>query len=276
MNDFLTPTVSVILSVHNGEKHLKKSIESIVFQTYKNLEIIIIDDGSSDFSIKIIKSFNDNRIKIIRNSTNIGLPASLNKGIKRATGYYIARQDDDDISNIFRIEKQLKLALSNDSDAVFCRYQYIDRKDRAVKIKSKFYHSNEILPALLAKKDPLAHGSAMIKKSVLLDIGGYDENFIYSQDYELWVRMLKLNYKISMIKDVCYFHRIKFDYNKKQHQKMYASLVDTGLYQVGKKSAIKASDMRGKRANNLNMVSCIINFWNLTKFTIRVYLNNSK
>ena len=106
--------VSVIMSVYNAEQTLVNSIESIINQTYKNLEILICDDFSTDDSLKILETYKsqDKRIQIIKNNENIGLTKSLNKLIKKATGKYIARHDADDISMLYRIEKQLS-ALKN-------------------------------------------------------------------------------------------------------------------------------------------------------------------
>ena len=90
--------ISVILPVFNGEKYIRESVESILCQTFKEFEFIIIDDGSTDKSVEIIKSFNDSRIKLLRNNENKGIIFSLNKGIEEATGKYIARMDGDDIA----------------------------------------------------------------------------------------------------------------------------------------------------------------------------------
>ena len=92
------PLVSIIMSVYNSEDYLKEAIDSILGQTYANLEFIIIDDASTDTSLDIIKSYNDKRILLIKNEVNIGLAASLNKGIEIARGKYIARMDSDDIT----------------------------------------------------------------------------------------------------------------------------------------------------------------------------------
>ena len=101
--------VSVIMSVYNGEKYLKKAIESILRQTYRNFEFIIIDDGSKDTSLNIIKKYEkmDKRIIVIENKLNIGLVESLNRGIKIANGKYIIRMDADDIAMKNRIKKQV-------------------------------------------------------------------------------------------------------------------------------------------------------------------------
>ena len=102
--------VSVIMSVKDGEAYLEKSIESILNQSYKNLEFLICDDGSSDSTFEICNRYanSDKRIKIIKNNKSIGLTKSLNKLIKLTTGSIIARQDADDVSDLTRIAKQMK------------------------------------------------------------------------------------------------------------------------------------------------------------------------
>ena len=100
--------VSVIMSVYNDANRVKKSIESILNQSYSNIELLIMDDGSTDNTFEICKNYqNENNVKIFKNNQNIGLTKSLNILIKESSGYYIARQDSDDTSEIVRIEKQI-------------------------------------------------------------------------------------------------------------------------------------------------------------------------
>ena len=103
----IQPKISVLMPVYNCEKFLKEAIDSILNQTFDNLEYIIINDGSTDNSLNIINSYKDKRIKIINNSKNIGISRSLNKGISHATGKFIARQDADDISELDRMISHL-------------------------------------------------------------------------------------------------------------------------------------------------------------------------
>src|SRR4051812_19701656 len=101
------PLVSVIMPCYNTEKYFVEAIESIINQTYKNLEIVLINDGSTDSTTELLNQYSekDKRIKIILNPVNLGLIASLNKGVAAATGDYIARMDADDISVLDRVEK---------------------------------------------------------------------------------------------------------------------------------------------------------------------------
>ena len=121
MNKF--DKLSVIMSVYNSEENLSDSIESILNQTYKNFEFLIMDDGSSDNSSEILGEYakKDNRVKIFKNSDNLGLTKSLNILISSSKGEYLARQDSDDISSKDRFEKQLNYLSLNNLDACTVR-----------------------------------------------------------------------------------------------------------------------------------------------------------
>ena len=99
--------VTVLMPVYNGEKYLAEAIESVLNQTYTNFEFLIIDDCSTDESIKIIKSFKDRRMRLIQNQKNLGQSENMNKGLQMAKGIYVARMDQDDKSYKNRLEKQL-------------------------------------------------------------------------------------------------------------------------------------------------------------------------
>ena len=116
--------ISVLMTVYKeSEEELKESFESIINQTYKNFEVIVVNDGSSDKTDEI-EQYNDERVKIIVNEKNIGLPLSLNKALDVATGDYYARMDSDDISTLDRFEKQLKYIENEDCDLVGSYMQY--------------------------------------------------------------------------------------------------------------------------------------------------------
>lgn len=185
--------VSVIMSVFNGEKFLNKTISSILNQTYKNLEFIIIDDGSKDNSLSIVRDFakRDNRVKLIKNSSNIGLTKSLNKAIDISKGKYIARQDVDDYSLSNRLEIQIKF-LENNPEYAFCGSDMYVLQERSAGIDSFDYE--RIIRELIIR-NKFMHSTIIIKKQILELFGYYNEQFLYSQDYELWCRLL---YKYSV------------------------------------------------------------------------------
>jgi len=192
--------VSVIMSVYNNKATVKSAIESILSQSYKNIELIITDDCSSDSSLSIIKSYLDNKnIKLIENSQNKGLTKSLNSMINVAEGEFIARQDADDISLDRRIEVQLELMNKFNLDFV---------SSRAISLQTKKYIPNISfnLPYkyLIKYKNPFVHGTLMIKKDVLFELGNYDERFKYAQDYKLMIDAFDKQYKFKILRKPYY------------------------------------------------------------------------
>jgi glycosyltransferase involved in cell wall biosynthesis len=189
--------ISVIMPVYNAEKYLDKSIQSIINQTYKNFEFIIIDDGSTDNSLIIINQFsnNDQRIIVITRE-NKGLVFSLNEGISRAKGKYIARMDADDISILNRFELQVDYLESN-NDVIACGGQLTTFSDENSKINKVSYPTSIIQSnARLLFSVSIAHPAAMMKRSVLSEIMTddgyiYDEKYKCIEDYDLWSRLIK-------------------------------------------------------------------------------------
>lgn len=190
-----TPKISVIMAVYNGEKYLRESIESILNQTYKDFEFIIVDDGSTDQTGELLKEHqrNDPRVKIITNSQNIGLTKSLNKAIRIAKGRYIARQDGDDVSLSQRLEKQIEFLKKNPEIKILGTFAYgINQKGELLRkeippVSPQKVKKNHI------KRNSFIHTSIIIEKETLNKVGlYYNERFKTSQDYELWFRVLKI------------------------------------------------------------------------------------
>lgn len=176
------------MSVYNGEEYLAEAIESILNQTYVDFEFIIINDGSTDAAAEIIHSYDDPRIRS-REQSNIGLTPSLNRGIALARGEYMARMDDDDLSLPERLARQVAFLGAHPEVGVLgtsCRIvdELNDREwEHQVPV------SDEELRRHLVRGNPFVHTSVMVRMSALEAVGGYDEAFPYSQDYELWVRL---------------------------------------------------------------------------------------
>ena len=192
------PEISVIMSVYNGERYLREAIESILNQTFKDFEFIIIDDGSTDRTPEILREYakKDERIKIITNPKNIGLTKSLNKAIKKAKGEYIARMDADDIAMPERLKKQIEFMEKNPEVGLLgTAYYEMNSKGEIVGDKL-FPTSNKKLKKILIKYNPFFHASVMVRKEVFNRVGPYDKNIPKAQDYELWFRIAQ-NYKIA-------------------------------------------------------------------------------
>ncbi len=191
--------VTVLLSVFNGEKWLEDCILSILNQTFKDFEFLIIDDGSNDGSLEIIKNFYnlDKRIRYITQK-NIGLTKSLNKGINLAKGEWIARIDADDIALPNRLYLQLKYAKKNNLSLVGCQSQIIDPKGKIkYRVKVPCDHKNLYIN-LQKQKRFFSHSSALFKKSIVINLGGYREIMEKAQDYDLWLRIAEVS-KIGAI-----------------------------------------------------------------------------
>lgn len=191
------PKVTVLMSVYNGGKKLKDAIDSILEQSFFNFEFVIINDCSTDKSRELILNYRDNRINFIENDINLGLTMSLNKGLKIAKGEYIARIDSDDISDLERLEKQVKYLDENEQISVVGSWAIVDEKTNKWEAKMPKTH-DEILGSIFFGNS-LVHPSVMIRKKAIFDVGLYNEEFKYAQDYELWFRLLGNNYKLSNI-----------------------------------------------------------------------------
>ncbi len=182
----LKPKISVIMSVYNGEHTVSLAIESILNQTFKNFEFIIINDGSTDSTTKILDSFNDERIKIIYQE-NLGLTKSLNKAIRLSQSSLIARQDADEISYNSRLEIQYNYFSKDNSLALIGSQAFII--DGKIREKTKKIIYNDLIYKL-KRNNIFIHGTVMLRKKSFLEIGMYNEFYKYSQDYDAWLRLV--------------------------------------------------------------------------------------
>jgi glycosyltransferase involved in cell wall biosynthesis len=192
----LLDKVSIIMTVFNGERFLREAIESILAQTYANLELIIIDDGSTDSSLAIINSFDDDRIVLLINESNKGQSYSRNRGIKESSGEYIAIMDADDIALPKRLEIQYEYLKSNTEISLCGSWIEVIGEEGDFKKIRKVPTENFEIKADLIFNCPIIHPTVMFVKKDFVENGFfYDEKFKYAQDMELWSRaMFKLNF----------------------------------------------------------------------------------
>tara|TARA_Y100000589_G_scaffold331644_1_gene386102 strand:- start:39 stop:725 length:687 start_codon:yes stop_codon:yes gene_type:complete len=212
MNSFIKkPKISVIIPTFNQEKYIGRCIRSLLEQNIprENYELIIINDGSHDkteYAINLFKEPNSEFIKSISNKKNIGLPASINKGIKIASGEYIVRVDSDDFVNKnFLNFLQVYLDTNPDSDAVACDYLILDDNENVLERKN-------------CDENPIACG-IMFKKNDLLSIGLYDEKFMYNEERELRIRFCK-KYSIRRLDLPLYRYRMHANNITKNNKQM--------------------------------------------------------
>lgn len=204
-----TPLVSVVLPVYNGSAYLRESIDSILSQTYANIELIIINDGSKDKSEEICLSYKDIRIKYVFQA-NIGLAGTLNSGLKLCNGKYIARQDQDDISYKERFAKQVDFLEKNDSIILLGTRANIISETTA-KFKAHNHATNPaVLKFDLLFNNPFVHSTIMFRKNSIEKIGYYNTEKSIYEDYEFWSRF-------SLVGDVANLPNILLDY--RHHEK---------------------------------------------------------
>ncbi len=182
------------MSVYNGERYLRESVQSILNQTFTDLELIIVEDGSVDSTWDILTRFEDGdkRIRLVQNKDNLGLPKSLNRGLALARGQYIARQDADDVSLPERLNTQIKFMEHNAKVGLLgTAYSVVNGRGQIEAVQRHPQTDTEIRWQMLFH-NAFCHTSVMFSRG-LLDRGSflYDETLTYSQDYELWTRMLQ-------------------------------------------------------------------------------------
>ncbi len=199
--------VTVVIPSYNHSKYIEKAIVSVFEQTYNNIELIVIDDGSTDESNKIISELANNYKFQYIHRENKGLIKTLNEALDLAHGKYFTMLGSDDYFDKYKIEKQVEFFEQN-KDCALCygNVTYINRDDKVLKKgKTKHFKSGYIFKDLLFKNFiPLP--SVMIKTAIVREVGGFDERF-FLEDYPLWLKIAK-NYKIGFIKDSLTFYRL--------------------------------------------------------------------
>ena len=184
------PKVTVLMAVFNAEKYLNEAIESILNQTFSNLEFLIIYDKSQDKTLEILKSYSDPRLRIIENEERLGFVKSLNKGLSLAEGEFIARMDADDISLPKRLAIQLDYFDSHPFiDFVCSSISVMDETGCVIDYIADISSSDEIYYTLNFR-NCIAHGSVMFRKSIIDLVGNYEESCA-AEDYNLWHRISK-------------------------------------------------------------------------------------
>ncbi len=205
------PKVSVIMSVYNTPAaFLRPCIESILNQTIKDLEFIIIDDRSTDEHVKnVLEQYQraDTRIVLYRNDKNLGLTRSLNIALKMAKGQYVARMDSDDLSYPRRLEQECSFFRGHPNfGLVGTGAHIIDSANNILGVFSAVPDPSR-LRQMLPRRNPFLHSSCMFPLVVLKAVGGYDELFRYSQDYDLWLRIAS-KYPVANLEEILIAKRI--------------------------------------------------------------------
>ncbi|MFH1068307.1 MAG: glycosyltransferase [Candidatus Glassbacteria bacterium] len=199
-----SPLVTVLLSVYNGERFLRESVESILGQTFTDFEFLIVDDASTDSTAQILTEYasRDRRIRLVRNPANVGLTRSLNRGLALAAGKYVARQDADDVSLPERLQRQVEFFAGNPGTALLGGgLELIGERGETLGRRLPPTDHQSLIAELLIKNNAIGHSCAMLALSAVRELGGYDESFPYAQDYDLWWRISR-RWKIANLPEV--------------------------------------------------------------------------
>lgn len=182
------PIVTVFMAAYNAEEFIEESIISILNQSFKDFELIIVNDGSTDNTVAIVEQIKDPRIKLVHNPENMGLQATRNRLLDLATGKYIAILDSDDIASPDRLEAQVSF-LENHSEIALCggHAEVIDENDQFTGVKY-IQPCNETLETFMLFGNPFVNSTVLFRKKVFLELKGY-RDYAPAEDFDLFVRI---------------------------------------------------------------------------------------
>lgn len=185
------PLVSVLVATYNSENFIKDNLDSLISQTYKNIEIVVCDDASSDKTVSIVKRYQekDERIKIIQNEKNLGITLNMNNGIKNCNGKYIAILDADDWSYPYRIEEQVKIMENNPNVVVCSGYMDICDEELNMKTTREYPLEDQEIRKAIIRYNPISHPASIWRASKLLETSLYNNRLPIARDYDLVVRI---------------------------------------------------------------------------------------
>lgn len=224
------PLVSVIMPAYNAEKYVGFAIQSILEQTYKDLELIVINDCSTDDTKSVIQTYleKDERVRLIDNPHNMKIARSLNRGIESSKGKYIARMDADDWSYPYRIEKQVEL-MENDPEIVLCSGNMeICDKDMVVKSKSNMPQEHEKIMKVILQYNPMVSPAMMWKKETSLEVNGFMEDTI-TEDYMFVLDMSTKGLLINLNDTLIKYRIIKSSMTSTKNMGSHLSSLDVTL-----------------------------------------------
>ena len=207
MNHAPAPAVSVLLPVYNSALYIREAIESILSQSYKDIEVLVYDDCSTDNTVQIIEIYDDPRIRLFRKEVNTGYTNSLIMGVAAARGKYITRMDSDDISDVHRIAKQVDFLERNPDHGIVGAWVKTIPSKGEPQVWS-YPVDNEDICLYLLVNAPFAHPSVTIRKEVLIknDIN-YSSGYEPCEDYKLWTEILKVS-KGANLGEVLLYYRL--------------------------------------------------------------------
>lgn len=235
------------MAVFNGEPYLRTAIESILQQSYRDFNFLIVDDASTDNSREIVESYRDDRIELLALKKNVGQTAALNIGLHHTSREWIARMDADDYSPPTRFEEQMLALDGDDSIVILGTHAWTFREDPDV-IDGEFITPLESvdIKRQLLRGSPLIHSSMIAKRSALLEVGAYDERYPHSADIDLYDRLME-NHKAANLPRK--LHGIRLHHYQGTRTKsalnetveIYSRKLQSDKYALDDRAVIKAS-----------------------------------
>jgi glycosyltransferase involved in cell wall biosynthesis len=210
-----TPETSIVLPVYNAQEYIAKCIASTISQTYTDFELIIIDDGSTDKTLEIIKEFRDNRIRFFARK-HLGIVEQLNFGLNEAKGKYFARLDSDDYNHPLRIDRQVNFLKQNsDISIVGCNIFQFQNNSKRFLIR-RYPEQHAEIEYQMPIISSFCHPTILTYTNLMKGVGYYNKNYESAEDHELFLRMLSEGVKMHNIQDALYYYRL--------HEKSVTSL----------------------------------------------------
>lgn len=209
--------ISILLATYNGEKYLSLAIESVLNQSFKDFELLIGFNGTTDNSKEIVKKYNDSRIKIFDYGDDKGKSKTLNKLINQSKYDWIALQDDDDFWMPTKLERQIPFTDSYDVIGTFINY--INENNEVTGSPNLSRFPIEIITHSLSGLNQVANTTAIFKKSIALEIGGWKDNLDGIEDFDFWLRLMRLGKKFINVPEELVHHRLhsKSNFNTKSY-----------------------------------------------------------
>jgi glycosyltransferase involved in cell wall biosynthesis len=188
---YRVPKVTVLVPIFNAEPFLRESLNSVFAQTFRDFELLAIDDGSTDGSHEVLSSFHDSRLRMVNNSANRGLIFTLNRGLELAEGEYVARLDADDIAMPERLDRQVAFLDSRPAIALIGSFaEFIDPEGAPFLIQRVPLTFDDIIRKIFSS-NCFVHPSVMFRTSVVRELGGFREEMLHAEDYDLWLRVIE-------------------------------------------------------------------------------------
>ncbi|MDY6784731.1 MAG: glycosyltransferase [Cyanobacteriota bacterium] len=247
------PLISVIISVYNGENTIRETIESILNQTFRDFELIIINDGSTDSTLDIISSILDSRIQVF-SYANAGLNVSRNRGISRANGEYISLIDADDLWTVDKLELQFKALQENPDAAVAYSWtDYIDENGQFLRSGPHHSFTGDVFVQLLLADFVGSGSNPLIRKQAFAEVGDFDSSIKGCQDLDMWVRLAR-RYPFVVVPSVQILYRqyaTSWSANSRRQEAGFLRLLEKALADAPESVKKLKNDMIGNRYKSL-------------------------